>query len=184
MIYVRRWCLALLVVVALPAFSDESRSLVLLNELGIKNLKYPAQQVWVAGQPSQEQIQKLGNAGITHVINLRPEAETDWQEDAMLKAQGIVFHRLPVAGVADLNYDKAAELDRLLGRLQGENVLVHCASGNRVGGLVALQAHAQGESEDAAIEKGKAWGLTRLEKHVRRVASTEKVEDQCQIESC
>lgn len=176
--------MAMMVVLAFPVLAGDVTQPVAISELGIKNLKQPSAQVWVAGQPSQVQVEKLGEVGITHVITLRPESETDWQEDAMLEAQGIVFHRLPVAGVADLNTQKAAELDRLLGTLRDQNVLVHCASGNRVGGLVALQALAQGESEEAAIAKGKAWGLTRLEQRVRTIAAAQKAEDACQVGTC
>ncbi len=89
-----------------------------------------------------------------------------------------------MSGIADLNYSKAAELDRLLTSLKGEKVLVHCASGNRVGGLVALQALAEGATEARAIEKGKAWGLTRLEARVRQIAATEKAEDACSQVAC
>ncbi|MGH1370788.1 MAG: hypothetical protein ACRBBW_02050 [Cellvibrionaceae bacterium] len=179
-----QWCLTALVMLSFPVWAASGVQAEAINGLGIKNLKQPADQVWVAGQPNREQIEQLGKTGVTHVINLRPEAETDWQEDTLLEAQGIVFHRLPVSGIADLNYSKAAELDRLLTSLKGEKVLVHCASGNRVGGLVALQALAEGATEARAIEKGKAWGLTRLEARVRQIAATEKAEDACSQVAC
>ena len=45
--------------------------------------------------------------------------------------------------------------------------LVHCASGNRVGALIALQHGLESGDVDAAIAEGKRWGLTRLEPVVR-----------------
>lgn len=156
-----------------------------LAELQIKNLKRPSQQVWASGQPTKTQIKQLAGAGITHVINLRPKAETDWQEARLVESQGIVYHHLPIAGAAGVTFENAAKFDKLLSSLNGEPVLVHCASGNRVGGLVALQAIAGGETEQAAIEKGRAWGLTRLEARVRQLASASKEEQEaCQKSAC
>lgn len=168
----------------LPALASDYSSAMDVSALGIKNLKQPLVQTWVAGQPTKAQIEQLSETGVTHVINLRPASETDWQEGALLEAQGIVFHRLPISGAEDLSFENAAKLDQLLGKLKGETVLVHCASGNRVGGLVALHSIASGASEDAAIEKGKAWGLTRLEKRVRMIASTQNTNEACQKETC
>ncbi|MFC5577936.1 hypothetical protein ACFPOA_07935 [Lysobacter niabensis] len=48
-------------------------------------------------------------------------------------------------------------------------VLVHCASGNRVGAIVALRAAwMEGRSTEDAIAIGKTWGLKGLEGEVRR----------------
>ena len=40
---------------------------------------------------------------------------------------------------------------------------MHCASGNRVGALMALRASQNGASAEEAMAAGKAAGLTRLE---------------------
>lgn len=184
MIKSSRWWFAAVMMWVLPALASDYSSTADISALGIKNLKQPSVQTWVAGQPTKAQIEKLGKTGVTHVINLRPASETDWQEDALLEAQGIVFHRLPISGAQDLSFENAAKLDQLLSDLNGESVLVHCASGNRVGGLVALHSIASGASEDAAIEKGKAWGLTRLEKRVRLIAATHDSNETCERETC
>jgi protein tyrosine phosphatase (PTP) superfamily phosphohydrolase (DUF442 family) len=57
-----------------------------------------------------------------------------------------------------------AETLRLIG---DEPVLLHCASGNRVGALIALGTRLKGAETEAAIAKGKQWGLTGLEPIVR-----------------
>ncbi|MNN82154.1 hypothetical protein D3C81_1990580 [compost metagenome] len=46
-------------------------------------------------------------------------------------------------------------------------MLLHCASGNRVGALLALLAHERGLDEEAAIAEGRAAGLGSLEPTVR-----------------
>ena len=49
-------------------------------------------------------------------------------------------------------------------------VLVHCASGNRVGALIAIgAAKAGGMAPEAALELGKAAGLTSAEPRVREL---------------
>ena len=47
---------------------------------------------------------------------------------------------------------------------------MHCASGNRVGALMAISSvELDGATVEDAIAVGKAWGLTRLEGRVREV---------------
>ena len=54
--------------------------------------------------------------------------------------------------------------------MNGEPAVVHCATGNRVGGLFAVNAFASGSSLDAAIAEGARWGMTseRLQQAVRQ----------------
>ena len=48
-------------------------------------------------------------------------------------------------------------------------VIIHCASGNRVGALLALRANLiQGKSASEALAFGKAAGLTTLEDAVKQ----------------
>ena len=72
-------------------------------------------------------------------------------------------------GAGDLSLENARALKQLLDNA-GHPVLVHCASGNRVGALLALAAADSGEmAADAAIEFGRAAGLTGAEPRVREV---------------
>ena len=88
----------------------------------------------------------------------------------MVESKGLTYHQLPVAGAAGVTFDNATKLKQILDGLEGDTVLVHCASGNRVGGLVALQALTDGEDIETAIAKGRDWGMTRLEVKVRQAA--------------
>ena len=102
-------------------------------------------------------------AGFVAVIDLRGEEEDRGiDEVAAVEALGMRYVSLPVHGADDVTFENAEELDRLLGEFDGP-VLVHCASGNRVGALVALRASAAGASDAEALAAGKAAGLTRLE---------------------
>ena len=134
----------------------------------ILNLRNPEANVFASGQPSQEQLQLLANSGVKHIINLRPSAEQDWDEAAYVKSLGMEYHNIPVAGADGVNSDNAKQLNDLLGSLNGQPLLVHCASSNRVGALRALTAsQTNGAALESAITTGKSWGLTSLEPAVR-----------------
>ena len=141
---------------------------VAVKQLGLPNQREPASDVIVSGQPTVDQLTALKRAGVRHVINLRPAAEMDWNEKAAVEQLGMQYHSIPVAGLSDINSANAQQLDQLLNSINGEGVLLHCASGNRVGALRALSAAKKGASVDTAIEEGKHWGMTRLEPAVRQ----------------
>ncbi len=138
---------------------------------GIKNLKTHAPNYFSGGQATEEQFTALAELGVKHVINLRPASETPrFDEASLVTGKGMVYYSLPVDSAADLNLSNVKALDQLLKKTGGEKVFLHCASGNRVGALIALRsALIYGKNSDEAIVEGKSWGLTRLEPEVRRL---------------
>lgn len=114
----------------------------------------------VRGTPGPETFAGLKAAGITHVLSLRNAAEGDFTKDAAATAAaGADYGRCPV----DREPTDAA-LDAFRARLKalpkGARALVHCASGNRVGG--ALFTHwvlDEGMDEAKALELAHAAGL-------------------------
>jgi len=121
------------------------------------------QQHVSTGQPDEKTLAIASEAGFIAVIDLRGEEEDRGiDEVAAVEALGMQYVSLPVKGEDGVTFENAAELDRLLGEFDGP-VLLHCASGNRVGALAALRASAAGASADEALAAGKAAGLTRLE---------------------
>lgn len=137
---------------------------------GIAFLSAHANDVYAAGQPSVEQYETLKNAGVKHVINLRPEAETKGSEAPLVESLGMQFYALPIAGPADITPVNAQTLDDLMRGVNAEPTLIHCASSNRIGALIALQKIVKGEAIETAIEEGRRWGLTKLEAAVREQA--------------
>ncbi len=128
----------------------------------------------VSGQPSAEAITKLPSIGITTVIDLRPDRETpDLDERAAAEKAGLKYLLLPVAGAADLTRENVARFDQLLKEASSEGVLIHCASGNRVGAMLALQARwVQGRSAEESLAIGKAAGMTGLTSEVEKLFET------------
>lgn len=129
----------------------------------------PTPGVVSAGRLDAEDVGRVKVAGIRHVIDLTPDAETpDFDEAAAVRAAGMAYSNLPLRGGADLTRENVDAFDRML-RDARRPVLVHCASGNRVGAMAALRAAwIEGRPAEDAIGIGKAWGLKGLEAEVRR----------------
>ncbi|MFT4671063.1 MAG: protein tyrosine phosphatase (PTP) superfamily phosphohydrolase (DUF442 family) [Pseudohongiellaceae bacterium] len=140
-----------------------------IQSADLNNLNVPESNALASGQPTQEQIKVLAEAGVKHVISLRRPEEIDWDEQAVVEANGMQFYSIPVAGLAGITKANATKLEDLLNSLGNEAVLVHCGSSNRVGALKTL-ASLDGDdsaSIEAAFTEGRRWGLTRLEEPLR-----------------
>lgn len=104
-------------------------------------------------------------SGVDRVIDLLPESECAGFDEAAACAElGLHYARLPISGAADLSRENVSAFDYLLGAPPAAKVLVHCASGNRVGAIYALRAGwLQGKSLPEALALGRAHGLSKLE---------------------
>ena len=123
----------------------------------------PRPGLHTGGQPTPEQLDALAAQGVRTVIDLRPDSEDHGYDEARAaKQRKLRYVQLPIAGPQDLTPANAAALKRLLDDSNG-GVLLHCASGNRAGALLALMA-AQEERLPAqqALELGKAAGMKSL----------------------
>ena len=129
----------------------------------------PAPGIVSAGRLAADDVARVREAGIHHIIDLTPDAETpDFDEAAAVRAAGLLYSNLPLRGALDLTRENVMSFDALV-RDAERPVLVHCASGNRVGAMAALRAAwVDGKKIDEAIATGKAWGLKGLEEEVRR----------------
>ncbi|HEX5043125.1 MAG TPA: protein tyrosine phosphatase family protein [Candidatus Polarisedimenticolaceae bacterium] len=136
----------------------------------IPNAAVPLQGLLSGGQPTPEHLAEAARAGYRTVINLRDPSEPGFAWEAeKVKALGMDYVSLPVAGAASLTRETVERFDAVLDAALAEGpVLVHCSSGNRNGALLALRgAWLGGLDAEAAIALGKAAGLTRLEPAVR-----------------
>lgn len=142
----------------------------------VPGVRRPRAGLLTAGQPAPEAWSSLARDGVGTVINLRPDTEMgDRDEAAEVAAAGLKYHSLPVAGADGITAENARALMSLIENAEGD-VLVHCASGNRVGALLALAAVAEGGMDtEAAVAAGKAAGLGSLEPRVREVIEVQAV---------
>ena len=131
-------------------------------------LHQPRPDLYTAGQPSAQQLRQAAANGVTTVIDLsRPDEQRGYNEAAMAAQLGLRYVRLPIGGAADITEANARTLDRILKQDSGKTLL-HCASGNRVGALLALaRARVDGATTGPALQLGRDAGLTSLEPLVR-----------------
>jgi uncharacterized protein (TIGR01244 family) len=129
----------------------------------------PTRGVLVTGRLAEADVDRLRAAGYRQVIDLTPDAETpDFDEAAAVRDSRLGYSNLPLRGGVDLTRENVQAFDALM-RDARRPVVVHCASGNRVGAMAALRAAwIEGRDVEAAIAIGKAWGLKSLEAEVRR----------------
>jgi uncharacterized protein (TIGR01244 family) len=127
--------------------------------------------ITAAGQPSVAALEAAAKAGYKSVIDLRALTEDrGFDEQSTVQGLGMSYVSLPVDGAAGVSYANADELDKLLATLP-KPILVHCASSNRVGALLALRANAAGMDDAAALELGVANGLGSLKGAVEQKLS-------------
>ena len=128
----------------------------------------PAAQLHASGQPSADAIAALPAAGVKVVIDLRPDAETpQLDEAAVVRAAGLTYESLPIAGKAGLTRENVAAFDALLKKHGGETTLAHCSTSNRVGALLALRAAwIEGKPVAEALALGEKAGLKGLKPDV------------------
>lgn len=138
------------------------------------DIRRPLPGVLAAGQPSPAQLATLAAEGLKTIINLRaPTEPVEFDEAREAERLGLRYVSIPVAGPQDVGLETAARFSRELkeARAAGD-VLIHCASANRVGAMLALdEAMAQNKSTADALASGRAAGLTTLEPKVTEVLS-------------
>ena len=136
-------------------------------ELGVAR---PANEIAFAGQPDEDAFKVFADSGYAAIIDLRTDREDrGLDEQVVVESLGMDYVSLPI-GSDGISFENARALDELLSGYD-KPVLVHCASGNRVGALLALRASLNGAGDAAALEVGKKGGLTALEPQVREILS-------------
>ena len=140
-----------------------------IERISAKNVQQFTPQIIVGGQPSELDLVILSESGIKTIINLRSDGEfNDFDEKAKVEALGMTYITIPISGASDINSENLISFSNAIENQ--EETFVHCASGNRVGAMFALDAHFNHDkSLEEAITIGKKSGLTRLEATVRKV---------------
>ncbi len=121
---------------------------------------------YAGGQPTPGDLARLADDGVRTVINLRaPDEAVEFDEAAEAARLGLRYVTIPIADAGDLERARVVEFGRELDAArEAGGVLIHCASSNRVGAMVALdEAINRGGPLDAALERGRAAGLASLE---------------------
>ena len=135
----------------------------------IRNAKRAFPGILSGGQPTDAQLKEAKNKGFKTIISLRPISETQGESEAdIVRKLGMNYINIPVQGAAGITSQNSQALIKALSDSSQYPVMVHCASGNRVGALFALDAALREKRPvSEAIAIGKQAGMTRLEGIVR-----------------
>lgn len=146
---VTRFAVLVALLLALPAWAGE--------------FSQPRPGLHTGGQPTEAQLAQFKQEGVRTVIDLRgADEDRGYDEAAAMRQLGLRYERLPISGAEDLTAENAEKLKKLLDE-GGDDVLLHCASGNRVGALLALMAKQQeGATNEEALKLGKDAGMKSL----------------------
>lgn len=163
------WALAALMFIS--ACADEltatSPLKVDLKEVVATGEVVPVDGFTPAGQPDASALKVFADNGYEAVIDLRTTSEDrGMDEPTVVEELGMRYVSMPI-DADDITFESAAALDDLLASFEGP-VLLHCASSNRVGALLALRASAKGMDDEEAIELGQRAGMRTLEPVVRK----------------
>ena len=130
---------------------------------------HPTPNLVTGGQPSRKDLEALKQDGLKTIINLRAEQEMQgMDEEALASELGLHYVHIPVAGPDDITFDAASTLhDAITEHEDQGKILIHCASSNRVGALLAIRAyHKLDKTPGEAMELGLKAGLTGLKQKV------------------
>jgi uncharacterized protein (TIGR01244 family) len=124
----------------------------------IPNLQQVKVFVYTSGQPSEEGFQKLAAMGIKTVINVLPEKQCVPNEFEIVSANNMVYRSVPF----HLSGFKKQTIEHFANVLEKAEkpVLIHCATGNHVGGLwFAYRLLEKDIPLEQALKEGRKIGM-------------------------
>ncbi len=127
---------------------------------GLRNAKFPEPNLVFGGQPTEGQLEAMAGDGLSFVLDLRTEGEDrGFDEPAALRRLGVPYLNLPVDGDRLEQPDTFERFIEAMKEADGP-VLVHCASGNRVGAMYyAYLVAARGVDREEGRARARANGL-------------------------
>ena len=124
----------------------------------IPNLYQPRYMVFTAGQPTLFGMRELSEMGVKTVVNVLPEKECIPGEQAMVIANQMEYVTLPF-DPAGLNLRTIYQFGELLSTVD-RPVLIHCSTGNHVGGLwFAYRVLVENAPLARALKEGRKIGM-------------------------
>ena len=145
-----------LALLATPAVSQTASA----EEIGIPNEKHPEPGILFGGQPTAAHVAAMAKAGYKTIIDLRSEGEDrGFDEPSVVEKAGMRYVAIPVDGDRLKQAATYESFFKEFGKAE-KPVVVHCASGNRVGGLYyAWLVNHEGVAPEKALAIAKEQGL-------------------------
>ena len=121
------------------------------SEPPIVNLRHVSPTVALAGRLNDSALATIQAEHYVAVVDLRTPAEGVVAEQQMFKGTGIEYINIPIGG----ELPDAATIQTFndtMGRLEGQKMLIHCQSGNRVGMMWGVYLTSEGVPLDEVLE--------------------------------
>ncbi|PCI73311.1 MAG: hypothetical protein COB38_01035 [Gammaproteobacteria bacterium] len=136
----------------------------------MRNTAIPVTNLTTGGQPSKNDLAKMAKNGVKVIVNLRTKGEfRKFDEKKVVESLGMKYVSIPIGDEKDFNLNNVKLLDEALAGLKSPAV-VHCASSNRVGGLLALRENLiKNSSVQDSITFGRKSGMGSSEKTVKKL---------------
>ena len=169
MVQIRSMAVALAICGSVCYAQRQSAPTVKSAALGSTNNVHVCGDLFLAGQPTPDDIHAIKEKGVRRVITLRTDGEIEWDEKAAVEAAGLEFVSIPLRGVETLTDEALDRITKLLGD-QSQATILHCGSANRVGGVwIAHRVLNQGVEIETAVAEAKEIGSRNpdYEKRVR-----------------
>ena len=131
----------------------------------IRNFLPVSEELATAGQPGEEQIREIAQAGFEVVINLGL-LDQDYSladEAGLVRSLGLDYHHIPVDFKAPTREDLGRFFE-LMQASEGRRVFVHCAANYRVSSFVSLYGQAK-----------LGWPAAQADAHARRLWDLDEV---------
>jgi len=168
MSYSRLWSIMLLFIILQGCGGSGNKGK--FAEYDMYHMAAPQKDLLTGGQPSLEDLQRLAKRGTKVVINLRTKGEFKrFNEQQVVERLGMKYVSIEIDGSDGITAKNAQRLDEALNQLK-QPALVHCASSNRVGGLLAYRAFViQKKSPQESLAFGRSAGMSGTEKKVKKL---------------
>ena len=130
------------------------------REFGTMKPVHCCGNIFLAGQPSPEDLAILQRAGIKTIVTLRTPGEIRWDEAAAVKQQQMNYIQVPFIAPDELTPKVFDDLRKVLNSKKHGPLVLHCGSANRVGAIWYAHRILDGElSHNAALKEARTVGL-------------------------
>lgn len=146
---------SIFIIITFMAFSGAALASDLTTN--IRNFKPLIGNISTGGTIGADGYLALANAEFEIIIDARTPPEGTAAEKNRVEALGMTYYNLPIGNAIPIGHIGA--LDKILAQNEGKKILIHCVSGNRVGGLWADYQITKGADPKAALQQGRASGM-------------------------
>lgn len=169
-------------------FGEESAKQLEECDLGHIKQVHRYGNVYLAGQPTEDDLSQFQADGMKTVISLRLKDEIPWDEGAAVERAGMQFVHVPFRGERQLTNKVFDKVLSVLRDQESGPTLLHCGSANRVGAMwyahrvlddklnpvqAELEAKQVGLRDAAYLEKAKQYVESHQPEKVLAPAASE-----------